>query len=231
MINNKGIQGITGLPTQIAYKLNNSQLEIVKNIKANILIEIIGHDNAATMIRDFDSLSYYSGKILNLRKSVSEKSHSLPTHDCNKVKQEFQFAVATLEQEKANQQAVRQAQLAKEEQARQTFYAMPQGQAYLAQQRLLQQQQAMQYQQQQMLAQQRMQQEQQARQQAWQDLGNTIQQSAQSLTNTLNNNTQMMNNMSNQIQMNNQQMMQNWGGNRGGSINCYNLGSITRCNY
>ena len=61
------------------------------------------------------------------------------------MKQEFQFAVATLEQEKANQQAVRQAQLAKEEQARQTFYATPQGQAYLAQQRLLQQQQAMQY--------------------------------------------------------------------------------------
>ena len=50
MINNKGIQGITGLPTQIAYKLNNSHLEIVKNIKSNILIEIIGHDNAATMI-------------------------------------------------------------------------------------------------------------------------------------------------------------------------------------
>lgn len=227
---NNSVQISTGLPYDIFSKLSHSQSTIVKNIKANILAEVIGSNNAARMTSDSDSLSYYSGKILRLQKSVFKKSPSLSAHKCNNFKQEFQLAVATLDREKANQQAARQAQLAKEEQARQTFYATPEGQAYLAQQRLLQQQQAMQYQQQQMFEQQRMQQERQARQQAWQDLGNTIQQSAQTLTNTLNQNTQMINNMNNQMMRNNQQMMQNWG-NRGGSINCYNLGSITRCNY
>ncbi|WP_418604910.1 hypothetical protein ACNR0F_10535 [Kingella kingae] len=62
-------------------------------------------------------------------------------------------------------------------------------------------------------------------------MGNTIQQSANSLANTMQNNAQMLNNMNNQMMQNNNQMMKNWGGNRGGSVNCYNLGSITRCNY
>ncbi len=135
---------------------------------------------------------------------------------------------------------VKQVRINKEETARQAFYA--ELQADMLRQQLLKQQQEYFAQQQeeqqrryqaelQILEQQRLERESQERQQAWINLGNTIQQSANSLANTFRDNAVMMNNMSNQMMINNQQMMQNWAPNRGGSVNCYNLGSITRCNY
>lgn len=190
-----------------------TQKMVLEQYKHRIIHYIIGEKNYQTLNSDVRSIEYMKIAIDKANDALAKENFLFPqlsTSDCNQLKQEFNNQVYAWQ--------IRQ------QPTQQNFYSTPQGQAYLAQQQLIQQQQ-------QIIEQQRMERERQEKLRAWQDLGNTIQQSAQSLTNTLNNNTQMMNNMSNQIQMNNQQMMQNWGGSRGGSINCYNLGSITRCNY
>ena len=66
--------------------------------------------------------------------------------------------------------------------------------------------------------------------QAWKNLANSIEQSSQSLTNNLNRTSQMYENATNQLRIQNQQM-QGWGAKQGGTVNCYQYGNITRCNY
>lgn len=218
---------------------NQASNMAIENLKFSIWRNILNPNDFNTLSTNPASQQYLTNQV-NKYFSIVEKEnprllYPANSTQCNAIKRQYYQKIQEFTkqlQEQQRQHAERQAQQIREEQARQEFYATPQGQAYLAQQRLINQQQAMQYQQQQMLEQQRVQQERQATQQAWENLGNTIQQSAQSLTNTLNNGTQMMNNMNQQMMMNNQMMMQNWNPNRGGSITCHNLGTgLTRCNY
>lgn len=200
-----------------------------KQYVRNILANILGNYNVSNL--SWNTSSKVVDKIQRIMQKERELIPSFSQTECEQYRKEFNQSLNEARQALKEQELKRQEQAkqqAREAAARQAFYATPEGQAYLAQQRLLQQQQAM-------LQQQRAYQEQAERQQAWRDLNNSIQQMNQNSMNNLNQTMQFINNMNEQTNRNIEMMrnQSNWYSplNRG-RINCYNFGgSITTCNY
>lgn len=203
--------GCLGIPK------NQNEYFVQEKMKMEILDRLIGINNRINMVNNPVSRARFEHLVNRLQMLIANENPALPItkESCNIMREAYQQSVKSI--------TVQQEQNAKEAEARRKFYATQEGQAYLAQQRIIQQQQ-------QMLQQQYQQEEKNKTVQAWQNLANTIQQSSQSLTNNLNRTSQMYENATNQLRIQNQQM-QGWGIKQGGTVNCYNYGNITRCNY
>lgn len=112
---------------EVPNNLTAAQREALINFRVNNLISVIGEQNAITLLTDTASTKYLHQKGYKLFPTIPR--NLLPNKICNNFKQGYNQAVLKAEQFLRDKQA----QLAKEEQARQTFYATPEGQAYLAQ--------------------------------------------------------------------------------------------------
>ncbi len=203
--------GCLGIPR------NQNEYLVQEKMKMEILDRIVGINNRINMVNNPVSRARFESSVKRLQMVLENENPALPItkESCNFMRETYQ--------QNLNSVTVQQEQNAKEAEARQKFYATQEGQAYLAQQRII-------HQQQQMRQQQYQQEEKNKTSQAWKNLANSIEQSSQSLTNNLNRTSQMYENATNQLRIQNQQM-QGWGAKQGGTVNCYQYGNITRCNY
>lgn len=209
------------------------------------LAEVIGLDNAQIVLNDPASTQY-------LKQQYDKFNHSNPTDFdkswCDEMRASYQQALKKMHVEKKKQekeQLARQQQEEKERRAQDEFYASREGQAHLAQQRILAEQQRMQQQallqqqayQQQMLAQQRAYQQQLAAQQAAQsttafDVFNQAVHTMNSITQSMQQTANAYNQAAESMARVNAGYNNSWNQSQNSSTTCYRLANgIVRCNH
>ncbi|MBV7388722.1 DUF5358 domain-containing protein [Pasteurellaceae bacterium TAE3-ERU1] len=149
-----------------------------KKVFFETAVEVLGESKVKLINTDPYSQQYFANMYNKFNNLIANVNHA----ECQAFKKEWKKELPIAEKliKQAKQQALaRKRQEEKEAKARQEFYATPQGQAYLAQQRMLAQQQ-------QILAQQRTMQERAATTQALNQLSNSLQQINQNNMNMIN---------------------------------------------
>lgn len=109
-----------------------------KKIAFETFIEVLGEYKANIIYSDIYSQQYFN----NMYSKFNNQIANIDQAECSAFKKEWnkELAIAKkLIQEEKQRALARQRQAEKEAKARQEFYATPQGQAYLAQQKLISQ--------------------------------------------------------------------------------------------
>ncbi|MBE2897069.1 hypothetical protein HPC38_09320 [Pasteurellaceae bacterium HPA106] len=225
--------GLACIYPKIKNKTYNQAQELISNMKTGekeataifgmffiTSTNTIGTYKTNIIINDPNSFNYLRDRFFMIAgdKLLLKDYKNCP--DAKKRWNELNKLAATSIKERKNKELAQKRQAEKEEKARQAFYSTPQGQAYLAQQRMLAQQQAMQ---QRAIAQRNAELEAQRRYAEMQALNNSMAELNNTIQRTNQNNMNMYNQMNqyNQMQQMNRSLnninnsLQNMGGGSG----------------